>query len=57
LYSRSVINSFVEFSVGSVCYTDDEMIKLQERGKNYGRWGKEDGGKEDGGKEDGPIKW
>jgi hypothetical protein len=33
------------------------MIKLQERGKNYGRWGKEDGGKEDGGKEDGPIKW
>jgi hypothetical protein len=38
LYSLSVINSFVEFSVGSISYTDEESIKLQEKGeKGEGR--------------------
>jgi hypothetical protein len=49
LYSLSVINSFVEFSGGSICYTDRKMIKLQGNGKKR----MEDGGMEDGGKEDG----
>ncbi|KYP15691.1 MAG: hypothetical protein A1D16_19200 [Flavihumibacter sp. CACIAM 22H1] len=44
MYSLSVINSFVEFSVGSNSYTDEESIKLQEkrkkmgRGRGEGRW-------------------
>jgi hypothetical protein len=33
LYSLSVINSFVEFSGGSVYYTDSKRIKLQGNGK------------------------
>jgi len=33
LYSLSVINSFVEFSVGSIGYTDEESIKLQDKGE------------------------